>query len=170
MAGAAHRFAVNGHRPQARHPAVRLAAHGPRTWSRWSASSLCRVRRNADSDGTLSPAPSPADSCGGRSAAHCAIAVNDLAPAITAHTDSANSPAARQHPTPVTGINHRGQGRDQQLSWSTTGWMGEDVAAGMVPLLDLDGVNNLHDQLEDHARTATPAPRRVPTRNRSSRI
>ena len=75
--------------------AVRWAAHRPARSSKASASRRCRVRRNVDSEGTAPVTPSPARVSASASAAHSAIAVNERAPASTAHTASPKITASR---------------------------------------------------------------------------
>ncbi len=75
--------------------AVRSCAHSQARSSNAAASSRCKVRRNVDSDGATPFTPSLARVCASASAAHSAIAVNDRAPASTAHTASPKITASR---------------------------------------------------------------------------
>jgi len=63
--------------------------------SKAPASSRCRVRRNVDSEGTAPVSPSMLRVCSSASKAHSAIAVNDRAPATTAHNASPKITASR---------------------------------------------------------------------------
>ena len=74
---------------------VRCAAQLPASSSKASASRRCKVRRNVDSEGTTPAAPSTRSVSGSASAAHSAIAVNERAPASTAHTARPRIAASR---------------------------------------------------------------------------
>ena len=98
-----------------------------------------------DSHGTAPAAPSSARVTSSASAAHSAIAVNERAPASTAHTArprivtsrwrtprrargsatpaSTDTTVARSPPTPSTAARR----------WQIAGSIGDDDAAGMVP-------------------------------------
>ena len=75
--------------------AVRCWAQLPAASSRASASRCCKVRRNVDSQGTAPVTPSASRVPWSVSAAHSAIAVNDRAPASTAHTARLKMTASR---------------------------------------------------------------------------
>src|SRR6185312_15394428 len=105
------------------------------------------VRRIVDSHGTAPPIPRPARVASWVSAAHSAIAVNDRAPASTAHTASARITAritARRCRTPrrargsATAASTdrtvaRSPSRPSSAAnrWQNTGSTGDDDAAGM---------------------------------------
>ena len=108
MPGAPHRLAIHGHRPPPAPPRLPALASGPQppcassqdptAASRAAASTASRTRRIvASSGGSNRPAsgsrrtPRAASTCGGASATHSPIAVNDLAPASTAATAASNN-------------------------------------------------------------------------------
>jgi hypothetical protein len=74
---------------------VACCAQAPARSSKVSASRRCRVRRNVDSEGTAPLTPSTWSVCPSASAAHPAMAVNDRAPATTAHNARPKIPASR---------------------------------------------------------------------------
>jgi hypothetical protein len=123
--------------------AARWAAHRPASSSKASASRRCNVRRKVDSEGTAPVTPSPARVCRSASAAHSAIAVNERAPASTAHTarpktttsrcrtprrcrgsatlaSTASKPGGPSRPPPA-----------KSARWPMAGSIGEDDRAGI---------------------------------------
>jgi hypothetical protein len=74
---------------------VRCWTQAPAASSRASASRCCRVRRNVDSHGTTPVTPNASKVAWSASAAHSAMAVNDRAPASTAHSARLKIAASR---------------------------------------------------------------------------
>jgi hypothetical protein len=92
----AQRLAVHRDDPPGSGPGlVACCAQVPARSSKASASRRCKVRRNVDSDGTTPVIPSMRRVCSSASAAHSAIAVNERAPATTAHHASPKITASR---------------------------------------------------------------------------
>jgi hypothetical protein len=73
---------------------LRVHSHAPSTWSSRSASSRANSLRRVDSSGAAA-SPIRTRSSPGRSAAHSPIAANERAPATTAVTATASTPASR---------------------------------------------------------------------------
>jgi hypothetical protein len=126
-------------------PGMCAAGQPPAALSRASASRLCRVRRKADSDGTVPVAPSASRVAWSASAAHSAIAVNDRAPARTAHSARPRVTASRCR-TPRRALGSgtaasagssrpRSGSRDCTAAgnWPIAGSIRDDDAAGMAP-------------------------------------
>lgn len=121
------------------------AAQEPSTASSFSLLRFCRVLRTQVSLGGHRTTPSAASTCGEALPAHCPIAVNERAPASTAHSatpriaeiecrtprrarGSGTPDNARSRPPPEIPWPSAAATR-----WATTGSIGEDTELGMAP-------------------------------------
>jgi hypothetical protein len=110
----------------------------PRTRSSTSGLTRANARRNVDSSAGPRAAPSTARTSGPASAAHCPIAANDLAPAVTAAMPTASSPASECRRPRF----FRGSGTWASSSrryWPRAARVGEDVIGGRASLVADDG-------------------------------
>ena len=150
---------------------VACCAQAPARSSKASASRRCKVRRNVDSEGTTPVTPSTCRVCPSASAAHSAMAVNDRAPATTAHSARPKIPASwwrtprrcRGSATLASIPGNPGcspvASAASSARWPRAGSIGDDGGAGMAPRERSGWRENRHDHPKGRARTLTrPSP------------